>query len=171
MELKIDPRFHKLLPALTDEEQAGLRDSIMAEGCREPIAAWRGVIVDGHNRYAICRELGKPFKVREVEFADEEAAMDWIDANQIARRNLTPDAFKLALGRRYNRQKTVGHGAGSAGQVDPQNTAARLATEHGVSAASVKRAGKFAQEVEADPELQEAIRAASPLAGFAQGPG
>ncbi len=166
MELKIDPRFNALLPDLADEELAALRASIQAEGCREPIAIWHGTIVDGHNRYAICRELGTPFKTREMDFVDNDAAMDWIDANQIARRNLTPDAFKLALGRRYNRtKKGVGKPAGTIlGQVDPISTADRLATEHGVSAATVKRAGKFAQEVDADPELQEAIRHRKPVA-------
>lgn len=164
-ELKINPSFHKLLLDLTAEERAGLRSSIMAEGCREPIAVWHGVIVDGHNRYEICRELGTPFKMREMEFADAEAAMDWIDANQIARRNLTPDAFKLALGRRYNRQKRQGERTDlTSDQVDTKlQTAARLATEHGVSEATVKRAAKFAQEVEADPELQEAIRKHKPV--------
>ena len=80
----------------------------------------------------------------------------FIDENQIARRNLTRQAFKLALGRRYNRTKTVGHGSGSAGQIDPQNTAARLADKHDVSAATVKRAGKFAEKVE---ELTKGVEA------------
>jgi len=47
-------------------------------------------------------------------------------------------------GRRYNRKKTIGHGAGSAGQNEPQNTAEKLAAEYGVSPATVKRAGKTA---------------------------
>lgn len=72
-----------------------------------------------------------------------------------ARRNLTPDAFKNALGRRYNRTKKS-HGGDRKSK--PQNedlisTAQKLAKEHGVSRATVKRAGKFAEEVEADPEL------------------
>jgi hypothetical protein len=31
--------------------------------------------------------------------------MDWMDANQLGRRNITPDQFTLLLGRRYNRAK------------------------------------------------------------------
>jgi len=49
-------------------------------------------------------------------------------------------------GRRYNRAKTAGHGAGSAGQNEPQNTAVRLAKEHGVSPATIKRDAKFAED-------------------------
>jgi hypothetical protein len=55
-----------------------------------------------------------------------------------------PDAFKLLLGRRYNRVKRQdgGHGNQKSGdQIDTPKTADRLATEHGVSPATVKRAG------------------------------
>ena len=38
-----------------------------------------------------------------------------------------------------------------------------LAREYGVSASTIKRAGKLALEVEADPELQEAIRVGIPI--------
>jgi hypothetical protein len=64
----------------------------------------------------------------------------------IGRRNLSPDAFKLALGRRYNRRKKANDGSrgnqhSAKGQIDPcQSTAEKLATEHGVSEATVKRA-------------------------------
>lgn len=82
-----------------------------------------------------------------------------IDANQLARRNLTADAYRLALGRRYNRTKKA-HGGDrkSKAQSEPLNTAEAIAEEHGVSRETVKRAGKFAEEVDADPELQQAVR-------------
>jgi hypothetical protein len=102
-------------------------------------------------------------------FEDREAVMDWMDANQLGRRNLTPDAFKLALGRRYNRLKKAandggkGTPKGTVDQNDPQSTAAKLAAEHSVSEATVKRAGKFAAEVAAKPELQKAIDERKPV--------
>ena len=89
--------------------------------------------------------------------------MDWMDANQLGRRNLSPDAFKLSLGRRYNRtKKAVGSNLPQnrlKAQIDPlvTNTAANLAAEHSVSENTVKRAGKFADEVAKAPELQKAI--------------
>lgn len=73
-----------------------------------------------------------------------------MDANQLGRCNLTPDAFKLLLGRRYNRAKKTKAEAGAIGgsskaQLDPclPDTADRLATAHGVSPAAVKRAGTY----------------------------
>jgi DNA-binding transcriptional regulator YhcF (GntR family) len=165
MNLIINPEFHNLLAPLTSVELLHLRNSIIAEGCRDPLTVWQDIIIDGHNRYAICQELNIPFQVREVEFADNEAAMDWIDQNQLARRNLTPDAFKLALGRRYNRtKKTHGGDRKSSPQNEDLKTATKLAAEHGVSKSTVERAGKFAEEVEENPVFSKAIQEGVPVA-------
>jgi N6-adenosine-specific RNA methylase IME4 len=123
------------------------------------------ILIDGHNRHAICTKHGLPFDEIEMEFPDRESVMDWMDANQLGRRNLTPDAFKLALGRRYNRTKKAAHRPKELDQIDPVNpisTAAKLAKEHSVSEATVKRAGKFAEEVAKTPELQKAIAERKP---------
>ena len=40
-----------------------------------------------------------------IALSDESAAMDWIDANQLGRRNLTPDQMSYIRGRLYNRKK------------------------------------------------------------------
>ena len=78
--------------------------------------------------------------------------MDWMDANQLGRRNLSSDAFKMSLGRLYNRTKKARGGDYASekaiAQNEPKlNTAANLAAEHLVSENTVKRAGKFAEEV------------------------
>lgn len=167
----IDPEFKALIPPLAPEELAQLEVNILADGCRDPLVTWRGILIDGHNRFAICSKHGLEFDSVEMEFVSREAVMDWMDANQLGRRNLSPDAFKLALGRRYNRTKKTKAEAGAIGgaskdQIDtclPQNTAAKLAAEHSVSEATVKRAGKFAEEVAKKPELQKAILERKPV--------
>jgi phage N-6-adenine-methyltransferase len=155
MQLKINPAFRNLLPKLCVEEYNALRESILAEGCRDPIVVWRGVIVDGHNRNEICQNEGVEFRVIEMDFADDDAAMDWIDKNQIARRNLSPDDFRLAVGRRYNRTKKAANdgGKGTPKATDGQNvqrlhTAATIAAESGIDERTVRRAGKLAEAVE-----------------------
>ena len=157
--------FKKLIPALTGEEFKQLEANILRDGCLHPIVTWEETIIDGHNRYAICQKHGLTFKTTTMEFSDRDSAMDWMDANQLGRRNLSPVDFKLALGRRYNRtKKTQGtnnqhvQAQSEKDQNDTfQNTAAKLATQHGVSEATVKRAGKLAEAVEAHPEIKEAI--------------
>ena len=158
--IKIDEEFSALIPPLSEEERHLLEQSIIDEGgARDSLVVWAGTLLDGHNRFEICTRLDLPYNVHEVDLDSREEAADWIDANQLGRRNLTPDSFRLLLGRRYNRIKK------NPGRPDklPQNegvkgeTAERLAEEHGVSRATVERAGKFAEEVAASPELQQAI--------------
>ena len=131
MELTIDPEFQSLIPDLSPEEYDGLRKSIIEEGCRDALVTWDGVILDGHNRFKICTDEDIPFKTIDKSFESREDAKDWIDSNQLARRNLTPDQASLLRGRRYNRVKTAGHGAKTGYQNDTQNiqTADRLAKE------------------------------------------
>lgn len=162
----IDPEFRKYIPALSGEELAQLEANLVEDGCRDPLTLWGRVIIDGHNRFDICTRLGIPFQTVQKQFPTREAALDWMDCHQLGRRNLTPDARKLLLGRRYNRLKgDVGvRGPQKLDQNDPSSTAAKIANEHGVSEATVKRAGQFAAEVEADPELQAAIEAGKPVA-------
>ena len=153
MKIVIDNEFRALIPPLSAEERAQLEANILADGCRDPLVVWGNTLIDGHNRHEICTKHGLPFKVVSRDFPDREAAMDWMDANQLGRRNITPDQFTLLLGRRYNRAKKA-HGGDrksdeSRDQFEPLKTADRLAAEHGVSPATVKRAGQFAEAVEA----------------------
>ena len=97
-ELKINKRFEELIVPLSAEEYSELYQSIKAEGCRDAIITWGGVVVDGHNRYGICKELDISFNTLEKEFEDEDSVLEWIMRNQLARRNLTDvERGRLAL--------------------------------------------------------------------------
>lgn len=169
MSITIDTEFKAAIPDLWPEERKQLEENILQYGCRDPLVTWNGTLIDGHNRYSICQEHGLDYKIVEIDLPDREAALDWIDANQLGRRNLTPDAFRLLIGRRYNRmKKAVNDGGKGTTKTVPQNeerlsTAEKLANEHGVSRATVERAGEFAREVEETPELQEAINHREPV--------
>jgi hypothetical protein len=58
-------------------------------------------ILDGHNRYEICTRLNIDFDIVVAEEVSTRAdAIQWIGANQLGRRNLTPSqkaAFGLAM--------------------------------------------------------------------------
>lgn len=164
--ITIDPEFRSYIPALSAEELDQLEQNIAAEGCLAPLVLWGDILIDGHNRHEICTRLGISFDTVQRFFPDRETALDWMDAHQLGRRNLSADARRLLLGRRYNRLKK---GDGERGpqkldQNDPASTAAKLAKEHGVSEATVKRAGRFAEEVEGDADLKAAVEAGQPVA-------
>lgn len=98
--LTVDPEFKALIPPLSADEYGLLQTSILSEGCRDAIVVWQGqnVVLDGHNRYAICTANSVPFRVVERAFDSRAAAKVWMLTNQLARRNLPePARVKLAL--------------------------------------------------------------------------
>jgi len=96
-DLKIDPELRDLIPPLTDGEYASLKESIEKDGCREPLTIWKGqnIILDGHNRYEICRDLQVPFNTIEIELPDINAAKIWMIKNQKGRRNLAESQWAM----------------------------------------------------------------------------
>lgn len=95
-ELTIDQEFHDLIPPLKPEELEKLRKSILADGCLDPIKVWNDTIIDGHNRYEICRENGRSFQTTPMSFVNRDEAKAWILQNQLARRNLN-DAQRAVI--------------------------------------------------------------------------
>jgi N6-adenosine-specific RNA methylase IME4 len=159
MEITIDSEFKALIPPLAADELRQLEDNILRDGCRDPLVVWNNVLIDGHNRFEICERNSIPFKTIHKDFTDRDEAMDWMDANQLGRRNIQPQQAEFLRGRIYNRRKkAVGKPSGTIlGQNDPVSTAEQVAAETGVSPATVKRNGKMAEEVESDPELLAAL--------------
>jgi len=88
--LKIDNEFKNLLPPLTSDEYSQLEDDIKKHGVLSPIITWNGYIIDGHNRYEICRKnkIDLP-EIKSLDFANKSDVMDWIISHQTGRRNLT----------------------------------------------------------------------------------
>ena len=90
MNIKVDPEFHSMIRLLNKSEYSQLEQSIVAEGCRDPLVVWKGLILDGHSRYEICQKHGVKFKTTEAtDLRNREEAKRWIIYNQMARRNLT----------------------------------------------------------------------------------
>ncbi len=88
--LEISEDFEHVMPPLTKQETETLTESLLSNGCLEPLIVWNGMIVDGHARYRICWKHGIPFSFVTVNFANKEEAILWSVRNQIGRRNLVP---------------------------------------------------------------------------------
>ena len=106
--------LRELIPPQSADELALLRESIDADGVREPLtlATWEGLprpaLLDGHHRLRIAEELGETYRTVTREFADEHEAVAWACTNQLGRRNLTDvSRVRLAL-RRKDAMQAVG---------------------------------------------------------------
>lgn len=105
MILKIDNEFRRLIHPLPRNEYLRLEESIMTEGCAEPIMIWNGTIIDGHNRYEICTRHEIPFEVNAMVFECREGAIAWICANQLKKQNLSEETRKYLIGMQYESEK------------------------------------------------------------------
>lgn len=146
-ELRINPEFQAIIPKLTDDEYSQLVDSLIDEGCRDALVVWNDVIVDGHNRYAICCDLDIDFKTVNKDFESDDEAKLWIIKNQLGRRNLSDHDRRLMIGMRYETEKTVKQKRDEKGRFAPcpekQDTAKgrtvdRIADDLGVSRSTVE---------------------------------
>lgn len=148
----IDNEFKGLIPRLTPEEYGQLEKNIIAEGCRDALVTWQGILIDGHNRYEICQKHGIEYRVVEKEFENRDTVIDWIINNQLGRRNLTPANQSYLRGLQYQREKSKHGGDRKSEESRGQNvplisTAQRLAEQHGVAERTIKRDAEFTEAV------------------------
>lgn len=90
--LRLDPEFSVLCDPLRRDEREQLEENVLREGVRDPLVAWSrgGVLLDGHNRAAICQKHGLKCAVEFIDLKSRDEAFEWICLNQIGRRNCTP---------------------------------------------------------------------------------
>ena len=75
---------------LTPDEHDALERSLLLEGCRDALVLWGDVLVDGHNRYAICRKHGLPFDtVQNPRFRSVEDVHLWMIDQHLGRRSVS----------------------------------------------------------------------------------
>lgn len=150
--LTIDPEFKSLLVPLTTEEKALLAESLRREGCRDPLTVWAGenVVLDGHARLKLCRELGIPFSLRQIDLPDRQAAREWVWQNQTGRRNLRPSAAAYTRGVLY---RSIKKRPGARTDLSSWPHARKWASQDvakffGVDESTVRRDARFARDLD-----------------------
>ena len=164
MLLRIDNEFKNLIPPLSAEEYGLLEKSVIEEGCRDSLVVWNGVLVDGHNRYEICRKHGIKFEVTEKEFESRDHAKEWIIKNQFGRRNLSAyDRAILALklkglfqDKAREKQRESGGAVPQKSAKPPIDTRKELANVAGVSHDTIHKVEKI--EEKASEEVKKKLK-------------
>ncbi len=153
----IREEFKELIPKLSDEEITQLEENILKEGVRDPLIVWptdQGIVlVDGHNRFAICQKHNLDFPIKKINFLDDEEVRIWMVKNQLGRRNLTPEQQSYFRGFRYLKEKQQGKRVDltldqNDTKLPVEKTADRLAKEYNISPITIKRDAQFAAGVE-----------------------
>jgi 16S rRNA G966 N2-methylase RsmD len=147
--IRIDAELQRMIPPLDQAEVDLLEASIVAEGCRDPLVVWKGegILVDGHNRHAICTKHGLQYAIAERDFADRLDVIEWMCVNQLGRRNLAPLDRDDLIGQRFKNEKQREGRPDKRYQNDTVSAAERtrekIAKDVGVSAATVQRNAQF----------------------------
>jgi hypothetical protein len=90
MDIVVDPDLQAYIDPLTPDEYEALERSLLAEGCRDALVLWGKVLVDGHNRYGICRKHELPFQtVQNTRFGSMEDVHLWMIDQHLGRRSLS----------------------------------------------------------------------------------
>ena len=90
MNIIINEELRAFIDPLSASESAALERSLLAEGCRDALVLWGEVLIDGHNRHAICSRHGIAFRtVQNAGFSSLDDVMLWMIDNHLARRSVS----------------------------------------------------------------------------------
>lgn len=166
--LKINEELRELIPPLSTEEKQLLTESILKEGCRDSLITWNNTIIDGHNRYQICKANNIAFKVQEMDFDNIGQVKNWMIKNQLARRNLTDSQRRYFIGKRYEEEKKSKLDNLIQFQDNPKaqsgtsvDTSQKIAKENNISKNTVIRNEEYSKAIDEikkhQPEVAEKI--------------
>jgi hypothetical protein len=90
VDIFVNEELKAYIDPLTTEEFEALERSLLAEGCRDALVLWGDILVDGHNRYEICRKHGLPFQtVQNTRFQSLADVHLWMIDQHLGRRSIT----------------------------------------------------------------------------------
>jgi len=90
MDIIVNEELKAYIDPLTPDEHDALERSLLAEGCRDALVLWGSVLVDGHNRHAICTKHGIAFRtVQNTVFRSMDDVRLWMIDNHLGRRSIS----------------------------------------------------------------------------------
>ena len=129
------------------------------------------VLLDGHNRYALCTKHGLSYDTATTSLPDLDAAKAWMLKHQLGRRNLTPEQMSYLRGKQYEQVKQIQGTNNQHTQPTSENrrrgdfqTSKKLAEQHKVGARTIQRDAAFSRSVDTvaeavGPEARQTILA------------
>ncbi|SCK45987.1 hypothetical protein VAR608DRAFT_4502 [Variovorax sp. HW608] len=177
MDVVVNEELKAYIDPLTAEEFEALERSLLAEGCRDALVLWGKVLVDGHNRYAICRKHDLPFRtVQNTRFQSMEDVHLWMIDQHLGRRSISDfqrgvlalRKREIVAARRARREAQMpageasADGAADAPQVDAPSAGESLQTREAVARAARLRSNQVVMiekiQQSAAPEVVAAVK-------------
>jgi hypothetical protein len=90
MHIVVNEDLKAYIDPLTPDEYESLERSLLTEGCRDALVLWGDTLVDGHNRYGICRKHDIPFQtVQNERFRSIDDVHLWMIEQHLGRRSVS----------------------------------------------------------------------------------
>jgi hypothetical protein len=175
MTIKINDELRAYIDPLTPDEYDALERSLLAEGCRDALVLWGDLLVDGHNRYAICTKHNLPFQtIQNERFTSIDDVHLWMIDNHLGRRSvsdfqrgilaLRKKDIVLARARALEEAAAVAQASDdAAADADTSAPPPVLATRESIAKAARVSSATIGQiekiQREAAPELVQAVKA------------
>ena len=138
MDIVVNEELKAYIDPLTPDEYEALERSLLAEGCRDALVLWGDVLVDGHNRYGICRKHELPFQtVQNTRFQSMDDVRLWMIEQHLGRRSVSDfQRGVLALRKREILAERRARVQEAEGQANPLAAASTTPAEETASDAS-----------------------------------
>ncbi|WP_354514934.1 plasmid replication/partition related protein [Luteibacter sp. PvP019] len=182
MHIVVNEELKAYIDPLSADEYEALERSLLAEGCRDALVLWGDTLVDGHNRYGICRKHDIPFNtVQHDRFQSIDDVHLWMIEQHLGRRSVSDfQRGVLALRKREilaeRRARAAANGGEDApdvpfdtegaqpamakpARVNPNDSRKEIAREARISSNQVGMIEKIRKE--AAPEVVAAVKAGS----------
>jgi polyhydroxyalkanoate synthesis regulator phasin len=183
MHIVVNEELKAYIDPLTADEYESLERSLLAEGCRDALVLWGDTLVDGHNRYGICRKHDIPFQtVQNERFRSIDDVHLWMIEQHLGRRSVSDfQRGVLALRKREimtERRAQIAEAesrdagpdlpfdatgsqpaAAKPARVNPNDSRKEIAREARISSSQVGMIEKIRKE--AAPEVVAAVKAGS----------
>lgn len=148
-DLKVDPEFRRLCPALGKEGRQKLEVLLSQQKQVPVIQSWNQWIVDGFERFELCMRAGLPFTVEPLSFPCREEAILWICVRNALREDLSEEQRRYLVGRRYQTERGLygtspSREEGGTPAESCWKTATRIGREYGSTPTTIQRYGMFA---------------------------
>ena len=165
------PVFKDLIRPLNHDEIEQLKANILANGCQDSLKIWQTtqkvinpdsitndeqfVLIDGHNRYKICKENNISFAISIMKFQSLDDVISWMIDLQLGRRNMSPNEIAYYRGLKYNQEKKIEKTDNFSSTGTSLKTSQKLAEQYGINEKTIRRDAEFAKGVESlSPELK-----------------
>lgn len=171
--ISINPEYEKIVPPASKEEYQQLKESILQNGMHFPIIINESnIVLDGHHRFRVCKELGLNPKTITKTFQNKLLEKKFVIESNLRRRQLNDFQkaelgipllqIEKALAKERQGKRTDLTSVSNDTQV---RASAQVSKQIGVSTTTFERAKKVIEL--ATPELKERVRSGQTSINYA----